>query len=37
MTEHELGMCEWVTPPNLGWLHYSLVDKEINTGVKIDD
>ena len=30
MTEHELGMCEWVTPPNLGWLHYSLVDKEID-------
>ena len=30
MTENLLGMCEWVTPPNLGWLNYSLVDKEID-------
>ena len=22
--------CEWISPPNLGWLHYSLVDKEID-------
>ena len=25
-----LSRCKWVTPPNLGWLHYSLVDKEID-------
>ena len=22
--------CEWITPPNLGWLLYSLGDKEID-------
>tara|TARA_Y100001968_G_scaffold199544_1_gene183123 strand:+ start:717 stop:1352 length:636 start_codon:yes stop_codon:yes gene_type:complete len=30
MTQGLLGRCEWVTPPNLGWLQYSLVDKEID-------
>ena len=25
-----LRRCKWVTPPNLGWLHYSLDDKEID-------
>ena len=30
MTQNLLGMCEWVTPPNLGWLRYSLDDKEID-------
>ena len=30
MNENLLGKCEWVTPPNLGWLRYSLDDKEID-------
>ncbi len=30
MTQNLLGTCEWVVPPNLGWLRYSLDDKEID-------
>ena len=30
MTKNLLGRCEWVIPENLGWLNYSLVDKEID-------
>jgi len=30
MTQDLLGRCEWITPHNLGWLNYSLVDKEID-------
>ena len=30
MTQNILGTCEWVVPPNLGWLRYSLDDKEID-------
>ena len=31
MTQQSLlGMCEWASPPNLGWLRYSLDDKEID-------
>ena len=30
MTQNLLGRCEWVIPENLGWLNYSLVDKEID-------
>ena len=25
-----LSRCKWVVPPNLGWLNYSLDDKEID-------
>ena len=30
MTQNLLGTCEWVVPPNIGWLSYSLDDKEID-------
>ena len=30
MPQNLLGTCEWVVPPNLGWLRYSLDDKEID-------
>ena len=30
MTQNLLGTCEWVVPPNLGWLRNSLDDKEID-------
>lgn len=26
----EQRRCEWISPPNLGWLQYSLADKEID-------
>ena len=29
MTQN-LRRCEWITPPNLGWLQYALADKEID-------
>mgnify|MGYP006265915057 FL=1 len=29
MTQN-LHRCEWITPPNIGWLLYSLGDKEID-------
>ena len=30
MTQNLLGTCVWVVSPNLGWLRYSLDDKEID-------
>lgn len=30
MSEEQLRRCEWILPPNLGWLLHSLDDEEIN-------
>jgi len=30
LPEEQLRRCEWIAPPNLGWLLYSLGDKEID-------